>query len=213
MRRDILKRIYNMNKLTVKAKIELLSTSIGAFNNAEDANAAVWAKYDALIKAGIEPSYFAPYFKKGGKNTTRNEECTATKEQAEAITAEFLFHHKDRDAIVAFKAMTKEELGDKTLNELKELKKLVNLPSQKQRDFRKAFQAYVNRTENAALKEAAKNDPEAAKALDEKIDNDFKAKQLKALTASAKQAKDKLSEDEYSQVNAAYKTLVAFYNS
>tara|TARA_R100000951_G_scaffold76628_1_gene64686 strand:- start:184 stop:825 length:642 start_codon:yes stop_codon:yes gene_type:complete len=213
MLRNILKRIYIMNKLTVKAKTELLSTSIGAFNNAEEATALVWAKYDALTAAGIEPSYFAPYFKKGGKNATVNEECTASKEQAEAIVAEFLYHHKDRDTIVAFKAMTKEEAGDKTVNELKKLKQIADRPGQKQRDFRKAFQAHVNRAENAALKEKAKNDPEAAKELDEKLDSDFKAKQLKALSASAKQAKDKLSEDEYSQVNAAYKTLVAFYNS
>tara|TARA_R110000744_G_C19228161_1_gene547853 strand:+ start:180 stop:788 length:609 start_codon:yes stop_codon:yes gene_type:complete len=202
-----------MSKSTINAKKDLLSTSIGAFNNAENATALLHEKYDALIKAGIEPSYFAAYFKKGGKNVTRNEDCTATKEQAEAITAEFLYHHKDRDAIVAFKAMTKSELGSLTLNQTKAFKALVKLPNSKRESFRKNYARYIDKADNAALKEKAKNDPNAAKELDEKIDNDFKAKQLKALTASAKQAKDKLSEDEYSQVTAAYKTLVAFYNS
>jgi len=202
-----------MNKLTVKAKTDLLSTSIGAYLNAEDATALVWAKYDALIAAGIEPSYFESYYKKGGKNNTPNEKCTATKEQAEAIAAEFLYHHKDRDMILEFQAMTKEDLGNKTVNEIKEYQAAVKRPDTKRGDFRKAYANYIERKENAALKEAAKNDPEAAKELDEKLDNAFKAKQLKTLTASAKQAKDKLSEDEYSQVNAAYKTLVAFYNS
>ena len=203
-----------MNKsITVKAKTELLSTAIGAFNNAEDATALVWAKYDALIAAGIEPSYFESYYKKGGNNKTLNEKCTATKEQAEAIAAEFLYHHKDRDMILEFKALTKEDIGNKTVNEIKEYEAAVNRPATKRGDFRKAYAKHIERRENAALKEAAKNDPEAAKQLDEKLDNDFKAKQLKALSASAKQAKDKLSEDEYSQVNAAYKTLVAFYNS
>lgn len=203
-----------MNKsITVKAKLELLSTSIGAFNNAENATELLHAKYDALMKAGIPPSYFAAYFKKGGKNTTLNEECTATKEQAEAVTAEFLYHHKDRDAIVAFKAMTKAELGGLTVNQTKEFEAMLKRPNSKRESFRKKYANYIEKANNAALKEKAKNDPEAAKELDDKLDNSFKAKQLKALTASAKQAKDKLSEDEYSQVNAAYKTLVAFYNS
>lgn len=203
-----------MNKsITVKAKTELLSTSIGAYLNAEDATAEVWAKYDALMAAGIEPSYFESYYKKGGNNNTPNEKCTATKEQAEAIAAEFLYHHKDRDMILEYQAMTKEDIGNKTVNEIKEYKAAVKRPETKRGDFKKAYANYVERTKNAALKEKAKNNPEAAKELDEKLDNAFKAKQLKTLSASAKQAKDKLSEDEYSQVNAAYKTLVAFYNS
>ena len=199
--------------ITVKAKTELLSTSIGAFNNAENATELLHAKYDALMKAGIEPSYFAAYFKKGGDNNVRNEECTATKEQAEAVEAEFLYHHKDRDAIVAYKAMTKLERGDLTINQTAEFKAMLKRPNSKRDSFRKKYENYVDKANNAALKEKAKKDPNAAKELDEKLDNDFKAKQLKALTASAKQAKDKLSEDEFSQVTAAYKTLVAFYNS
>ena len=202
-----------MNKLTVKAKTELLSTSIGAYLNAEDATAAVWKKYDALIAAGIPPSYFESYYKKGGNNKTLNEKCTASKEQAEAVSAEFLYHHKDRDLILEWQSMTKEQIGNKTVNEVKEYEAAKKRPESKRGSFMKAYAKHIERRENEALKEKAKNDPEAAKELDEKLDNDFKAKQLKALTASAKQAKDKLSEDEFSQVNAAYKTLVAFYNS
>ena len=200
-------------KPPVETKKELLSTSIGAFNNAENATELLHAKYDALMKAKISPSYFEPYFKKGGGNNVRNDKCTATKEQAEAVEAEFLYHHKDRDAIVAYKAMTKLERGDLTINQTAEFKAMLKRPNSKRDSFRKKYENYVDKANNAALKEKAKNDPEAAKELDEKLDNDFKAKQLKALTASAKQAKDKLSEDEFSRVNAAYKTLVAFYNS
>jgi len=203
-----------MNKsITVKAKTELLSNSISAFNIATNAQEVLDAHYKSLRDAGIPPSYFATYFKKGGANNVRNEECTATKEQAEAVAADFLHHHKDRDTIIAYRALTKEDKGDMTKNELKALAQIAARVTSKQSTFRKKYANYCDKAYNSELKEAAKNDPNAAKELDDKLDNNFKAKQLKALTASAKQAKDKLSEDEYSQVNAAYKTLVAFYNS
>ena len=202
-----------MSKSTTDVKTDLLSTSISAFNNAENATALLHEKYDALMKANILPSYFAAYFKKGGKNVTRNEDCTATKEQAEAITAEFLYHHKDRDAIVAFKAMTKSELGSLTLNQTKAFKALVKLPNSKRESFRKNYARYIDKADNAALKEKAKNDPNAAKELDEKIDNERRTKDLAALATILKRAPDTLEDGQMIDAKAAFKTLMDIYNS
>ena len=165
------------------------------------------------MKANILPSYFAAYFKKGGKNVTRNEDCTATKEQAEAITAEFLYHHKDRDAIVAFKAMTKSELGSLTLNQTKAFKALVKLPNSKRESFRKNYARYIDKADNAALKEKAKNDPNAAKELDEKIDNERRTKDLAALATILKRAPDTLEDGQMIDAKVAFKTLMDIYNS
>ena len=202
-----------MSKSTIDVKTDLLSTSISAFNNAENATALLHEKYDALMKANILPSYFAAYFKKGGKNVTRNEDCTATKEQAEAITAEFLYHHKDRDAIVAFKAMTKSELGSLTLNQTKAFKALVKLPNSKRESFRKNYARYIDKADNAALKEKAKNDPNAAKELDEKIDNERRTKDLAALATILKRAPDTLEDGQMIDAKVAFKTLMDIYNS
>ena len=205
--------ILIMDQSTIDVKTDLLSTSISAFNNAENAAELLHEKYDALIKAGIEPSYFAAYFKKGGDNNVRNEDCTATKEQAEAVEAEFLYHHKDRDAIVAFKAMTKSERGDLTLNQTAEFKAMLKRPNSKRDSFRKKYANYIEKANNAALKEKAKKDPNAAKELDEKMDKERRTKDLATLASLKKRAPDTLEEGQMIDATVAFKTLMDIYNS
>lgn len=205
-----------MNKSTLALHVNVINAFTVSADKEQDAKlaeAAFHARCAELLKAGVLPTHYEPYWNGGQESKGRNEKCTASRTDAEQIEWALLENHKNRDQILAYRALTVEDKGNMTNNELKELKTINGGPRNQRSKIYAKFLKYVNGLETAALKEQAKTDPEAAAKLDEKQDKERRTKDLAALATILKRAPDTLEDGQMIDAKAAFKTLMDIYNS
>jgi hypothetical protein len=203
-----------------KSTLELHTNSIVAYSNytaAEDskttAEAAFHRHCNKLIKAGIMPTHYQPYWNGGQESKGRNEKCTASRMDADQIAHAFLDTHKDRDEIMMYRSLTSEQKDNITRNDLKALANVAKGPNSKRSSMMAKFQKYVDKLEKAALVESAKSDPAAADKLDATEDKGRRDKDLAALATIQKRAANTLRDGQMIEAKAAFKTLMEIYNS
>ena len=205
-----------MNKSTLALHVNVINafaSSDKANTDAKLAEAAFHSHCAELLKAGVLPTHYEPYWKGGQESKGRNEKCTASRTDAEQIEWALIENHKNKDQILAYRALSQEDKDNMTNNELKELRKINGAPRNQRSKIYAKFLKYVNGLETAALKEQAKTDPEAAAKLDEKQDKERRTKDLAALATILKRAPDTLEDGQMIDAKAAFKTLMDIYNS
>lgn len=203
-----------------KSTLELHTNSIEAYSCYAaqkldvDSAEVVFHRYcKKLIKAGIMPTHYQPYWNGGQESKGRNEKCTASRMDADQIEHAFLDTHKDRDEIRMFRSLTSEQKDNMTRNDLKALANVAKGPNSKRSSMMAKFQKYVDKLEKAALVESAKSDPAAADKLDATEDKGRRDKDLAALATIQKRAANTLRDGQMIEAKVAFKTLMDIYNS
>ena len=178
-----------------------------------DAENTLFDTYKYLDQCMWLPSHFFPYYEGGHANRGRNKECTATKQQAEDIVQMFLDAHEDKEEILKWRAMSKEERKDLTGHETDRLTNLSKQPNGRRDAMGKSYANWLAKQEKAKLEAAAEaGDAAAQQALDDAADLKTYTDYKRGIDSLSKKIDTTFRSEDREDVVAAFRVINAKLN-